>query len=204
MAPAVRRRFERLLSDDLALRQEVAQWQETLARLTQDLPEEPVPDHVWRAIVARIEPPRLKVPSSRRGRHRWQMAALAAALVLAISVGLLLTPEPAQYSAILTGAGEHPALQVQAYKHHLQLEPLQLAAMADDRSLELWVIPADGVPVSLGIVPTLGKGEVQLDERQQGLLGTSVILAVTLEPKGGSPSGKPTGAVLYKGILTPL
>lgn len=204
MAPAARHRFERLLADDPALREEVAQWHETLASLTHALPEEPVPNHVWRAIVARIEPPRLHVPAPPRSRRRWQLAAIAAGLVLAIGMGLLLTPAPAQYSATLSGSGEPPALQLQAYKDHLLVQPLQLAAMANDRSLELWAIPADGVPVSLGVVPTLGKGEMQLNEHQRAVLGKSVTVAVTLEPKGGSPTGQPTGAILYKGVLAAL
>jgi anti-sigma-K factor RskA len=37
--------------------------------------------------------------------------------------------------------------------------------------------------------------------RGQVLQGTSA-LAVTLEPPGGSPSGAPTGPVLYVGKLT--
>lgn len=199
MAPAARRRFERLLTSDPALRAEVARWHAALASLTENLPEEPVPNHVWRAIVARIEPPRLAMPKPRRSR--WRMAAMAAGVLLAIGVGLMLRPEPAQYSVTLTDTGEKPALRVQAFRDHLQLEPLHLAAMDNDRSLELWAIPANGVPVSLGVVPTLGQGAVPLDERQQALLGNSVTIAVTLEPKGGSPTGKPTGAVLYKGVL---
>lgn len=199
MAPAAKRRFERLLAADPALRAEVAQWHVALATLTETLPEEPVPSHVWRAIVARIEPARLQVPAPRRGR--WRLAAMAAGLVLVISLGLMLRPEPAQYNVTLTDTAKQPALRVQAFQDHLQIEPLHLAAMANDRSLELWAIPANGVPVSLGVLPTLGQGVVPLSERQQALLGKSVTLAVTLEPRGGSPSGKPTGAVLYKGVL---
>ncbi|WPP00309.1 anti-sigma factor [Pseudomonas sp. HR96] len=203
MAPAARRRFERLLADDLALRMEVAQWQDTLARLTRDLPEEPLPSHVWRAIVARIEPPRLHPPALPR-RRGWRLPALAAGLVLALGIGLLLRPAPAQYSATLSDTGAQPALRLQAYRDHLQIEALHLAAMGNDRSLELWAIPADGVPVSLGLVPVLGKGEMQLSAQQQAVLGKSVTIAVTLEAKGGSPSGKPTGAILYKGVLAAL
>lgn len=204
MAPAARRHFERLLIDDPALREEVAQWQLTLASLGESLPEAPVPPHVWRAIVARIEPARLHVPAPRPNRRRWQLAALAASLVLALGLGLLLKPESPRYGATLASAGAAPALQVRTYRDHMRLEPLQLAGMANDRSLELWAIAADGVPVSLGLVPTLGHGDVPLDARQRALLGGSVTLAVSLEPKGGSPSGKPTGAILYTGVLAGL
>lgn len=204
MAPAARRRFERLLADDPALREEVARWQRTLAGLGESLPQVPVPNHVWRAIVARIEPPQLRVPTPRPARRRWQLAALAASLALALGLGLALMPESPRYGATLAATDAAPALQVRAYRDHLRLEPLQLAGMANDRSLELWAIAADGVPVSLGLVPTLGHSDVPLNARQRALLGGSVTLAVSLEPKGGSPSGKPTGAILYTGVLAGL
>lgn len=204
LAPAARRRFERLLAEDAALREEVAQWHQALASLTQSLPEAPVPSHVWRAIIARIEPPRLQRPPPRRVRQRWRIAAIAAGLVMAIGMGLLLKPQPAQYGATLSGVGAQPALQVRAYRDHLQLQPLQWSATASDHSLELWAILADGVPVSLGLVPVSGQGEVRLDSRQRALLDQAPTLAVTLEAKGGSPSGKPTGPILYKGQLALL
>jgi anti-sigma-K factor RskA len=43
-----------------------------------------------------------------------------------------------------------------------------------------------------------------LSESQRKLIGTPTTLAITLEPQGGSPSGKPTGPVLYQGKLAAL
>jgi anti-sigma-K factor RskA len=65
MPLAARRRFEQLLLEDAALRVELAQWQESLASLTDTLPEQPVPDRVWKGITARIEPQVLHVPHKR-------------------------------------------------------------------------------------------------------------------------------------------
>ena len=55
MPATARRRFELLLLDDAALRAEVAGWEASLASLTEPLAEQPVPEHVWQAIVSRIE-----------------------------------------------------------------------------------------------------------------------------------------------------
>ena len=62
MSSAARRRFEQLLLDDAALRTELAHWQESLASLTDAIPEQPVPGRVWQGITARIEPQVLHVP----------------------------------------------------------------------------------------------------------------------------------------------
>jgi len=204
MPPTARRHFERLLDEDPELRKDLARWQDVLATLTDTLPEEPVPDHVWQAIVARIDPQRLHVPAKRPLWTGPRMAALAAVLVLAVGVGLALRPEHAQYATTLVSANEQPALRLQAFNGYLELDPLSLDAMAKDKSLELWAIPAGGKPVSLGVMPTLGKGRMKLTERQQALLGAAVTMAVTLEPAGGSPTGDPTGPVVYHGQLASL
>ena len=61
MPPTARRRFEHLLQGDALLRVELARWLEHLNLLTEPLIEQPVPGHVWQAIVARIEPQTLHV-----------------------------------------------------------------------------------------------------------------------------------------------
>ena len=79
-----------------------------------------------------------------------------------------------------------------------------ITAPAPDQSLELWAIPADGKPISLGVIPAGSKGKVELSEAQKALIGQPIALAVSLEPKGGSPTGQPTGPVLYQGALAAL
>lgn len=64
-----------------------------------------------------------------------------------------------------------------------------------ERSLELWLI-TDAGPVSLGLLPTTGEGRLKLPD---GVTGAQLTLAVSLEPAGGSPTGKPTGPVLTSG-----
>jgi len=66
MAAPARRRFEQLLLEDAALRAELAHWQESLASLTETLPEVPVPERVWHGVTARIEPQELHVPENVR------------------------------------------------------------------------------------------------------------------------------------------
>ena len=202
MPATARRRFDALLLDDAALRVELGHWQDALASLTGDLPERPVPDRVWAGIQARIEPQVLHVPAKKPFWMNVRLLAAACAVVLAVCVGVLYQRDnSAQYNATLVNASQQPALRIQAFADYLQVEPLTLAALEPTRALELWAIPAGGKPISLGLVPTAGKGRIQLNQEQQALLTAPVTLAVSLEPQGGSPTGQPTGPVLYQGAL---
>jgi anti-sigma-K factor RskA len=204
MSAAARRRFEQLLLDDAALRAELAQWQEKLLSLTESLPEHPVPDRVWQGITARIDPQVLHVPQKPPFWNWLRLTAAVCSLAVLVFLGSLYNRDDAHYRATLLSADAQPALKVEAHADYLQVEPLTLAAVDADRSLELWAIPADGKPISLGVIPAGGKGKVELSEAQKVLIGKPIALAVSLEPKGGSPTGRPTGPVLYQGALAAL
>lgn len=205
MPATARRRFDALLLDDAALRVELGHWQDALASLTGALPERPVPEHVWEGIKARIEPQVLHVPAKKPFWMNIRLLAAACAVVVALLVGVLYQRDNGPgYNATLVNASQQPALQIKAFADHLQVEPLTLAAVEAARDLELWAIPTGGKPISLGVVPAAGKGRIELSKEQQALLKASVTLAVTLEPRGGSPSGQPTGPVLYQGQLASL
>lgn len=204
MSAPARRRFEQLLLDDAVLRAELANWQESLATLTEALPEHPLPERVWHGITARIEPQVLHVPEKRPLWNWLRVSTVLCSLVLLVFLGSLYNRDDARYRATLLSADAQPALKVEAFEHYLQVEPLTLAAVAPGRSLELWAIPADGRPISLGVIPPGGEGKVELNEAQRALIGKPLALAVSLEPKGGSPTGQPTGPVLYQGALAAL
>jgi anti-sigma-K factor RskA len=66
------------------------------------------------------------------------------------------------------------------------------------RSFELWALPDNGdAPVSLGVLPDTGRAEHALSDRQRQALGRASKVAVSFEPAGGSPTGAPTGPVLF-------
>ena len=204
MPPTARKRFEHLLQDDAPLRAELARWNTHLSQLTEPLLEQPVPDHVWQAIVARIEPQTLHVPA-RRPFWSWvRLSALACSLLIALTVGLLYNRDSVQYKATLLSGTAQPGLSIEAHSDYLRVRPLELAAVDGGRSLELWAIPVEGKPVSLGLIPRDGDGRIVLSQSQQQLIRIPVVLAVSLEPQGGSPTGQPTGPVLYQGPLASL
>ena len=76
--------------------------------------------------------------------------------------------------------------------------PVSRAEVPADRALQLWAKADDPKgPISLGVVPAdrsfrLPAGEVPRLEPGQ-------LFAISLEPAGGSPLGRPTGPVLFAG-----
>ena len=204
MPSGARKRFEQLLLNDAGLREELAAWQTTLVRLTDTLGQDPVPEHVWRGIVARIEPQKLHVPAKPPFWNWLRVTAAACAVVIAVAVGVLTPRDSITYNATLLSGTAQPTLRIEAHADYLNVKPLQLAAVDSGRSLQLWAIPVGGNPVSLGLLPAAGAGKIDLNASQQQLLASNVVLAVSLEPEGGSPTGQPTGPVLYQGPLAAL
>jgi anti-sigma-K factor RskA len=60
-------------------------------------------------------------------------------------------------------------------------------------------LPASGNPQSLGLIDSTTAARVALSAPAEQALRNIPALAVSLEPRGGSPTGLPTGPVLYSG-----
>jgi anti-sigma-K factor RskA len=69
------------------------------------------------------------------------------------------------------------------------------------RGHELWLIPADGKPRPMGMMPRAGAMHMTLPEPMAAGLRAGVTLAVSVEPERGSPTGLPTGPVIAAGKL---
>jgi anti-sigma-K factor RskA len=69
-----------------------------------------------------------------------------------------------------------------------------------DRAAELWRIGSDNVPRALGLL-TGQDGPIRLGEDH--VLQADEVIAISIEPLGGSPTGSPTGEVIASGALRP-
>ncbi|WP_128566456.1 anti-sigma factor, partial [Methylobacterium crusticola] len=137
--------------------------------------------------------------------RRWRRAALAAGALaagLAVFIALeRLPPAGAQYVAVVNRGGALPALVVRVDTRAGAVQVRSLSAEAPpDRSLELWVIPKGEAPRSLGLLSAAPATRLALPAAERARLDDAV-LAVTVEPPGGSPSGAPTGPPVYSGAL---
>jgi anti-sigma-K factor RskA len=85
----------------------------------------------------------------------------------------------------------------------LQVRVLAPWSGVEGKALELWALPKDGKPRSLGLVRNAGETRLVLAANDARLAGMTA-LAVSLEPGGGSPTGQPTGPVLCSGAVAAL
>lgn len=80
----------------------------------------------------------------------------------------------------------------------LMVKPMGAVAVGAGKDLELWALPPGAQrALPLGVLPAGG-----LHVAMANLLHPNTRLMVSLEPQGGSPTGQPTGPVLYSGALT--
>ncbi|MCL7942550.1 anti-sigma factor [Marinobacter sp. ATCH36] len=211
-----RRRFERWMMESVRVRQEVWFWEEKLGHLGARVEEETPPVSVWSGIERRLWPQNRKpvtATAANDGAGRWlwpgwSLVATAAALVLAVI--LLQQPEPRDddrlSGAIVQADLTDPLWLVSesAFERQLKLRPVAATAAEQGKDYELWIVPADGQPVSLGVVPVGETYQITLDDETRELLSSSRTLAISLEPLGGSPTGTPTGPILHVAKLYEL
>jgi anti-sigma-K factor RskA len=204
-----RKRFERLMRDDADLRRTVMEWHERLAPMAQAIAPVSPPQRVWRKIEQQIHKsePRTSLLQSLNFWRGLAMVTSSFAFGLLLFFGIAPQREAApSYVAVLSDSKNQPALTVRYIEGEraLDVKIVQASAIADDRTLELWTLPKGAAPRSLGLLPSSGRIQVKLATDQAGSMPTVPALAVSLEPKGGSPTGAPTGPVLYSGPLLRL
>jgi anti-sigma-K factor RskA len=196
-----RRRFEGWMYGDAALRLLVKEWEQRLLPMHEFARLQAPSPQVWRNIEMRLH---LKPERSRW--HFWRgfglgvaSAAIAASLLVGIGLRHLQAPSY-DLVATLTDQAAQPALLVRADsdKRLMQVKIVGGAPVPADRSLQLWAIPKAGPPRSLGVLGADGRATFPLPASAVG--GDVAVLAISLEPRGGSPDPNgPTGPVLYKG-----
>ncbi len=69
------------------------------------------------------------------------------------------------------------------------------------KSLELWMIAPGAKPQALGVIPSDASASMPMPDAFAGKGATPIILAVSVEPVGGSPTGQPTGPVVASGAF---
>jgi anti-sigma-K factor RskA len=149
----------------------------------------------------------------------WSAGATAAALTLAvlltqtsaplqptpaptmaqapIIIVLSATPDVSAVSSTTANASATFVASVSADGRALVLRPLSDFTMTANRSLELWSVPAQGAPKSLGLVQAAGNTTLM----RATVLQNTTALAVSVEPAGGSTTGAPSGPVIAVGKL---
>lgn len=199
------RRVEATAARDPALAEEIADWELALAPLQALAPPEAPPPTLWDRIAATLDPasPR-PAPRARRSWFwpAWSFGATAVAGSLA-AILLVRPPAPSgQLMTVLLSSQDQPSWVVQADRAGLRLAAYNPRAAPEGRAMQLWALPQGATaPTSLGLIPR-ETGQVSVSANiirpEPGML-----IEITLEPPGGSPTGRPTGPILFIGRLAP-
>lgn len=187
-------------------------WHKRLAPFYENYVPVPPPAALWAGIEARIPAPVAASDELAQRLHLWRGGAIAAsAIAAALALVLLLRSTP-------TPIGAPPAAQVAVAQmasvpdgptilarfdpttNQLVLRPsgVKVGALAP----ELWIIPADGKPRSLGLIPAETDSQIPVDPANRTFMVEGATLAVTMEPAGGAPHEAPSSAPIAAGKIS--
>jgi anti-sigma-K factor RskA len=198
------------MREDAALARAVAEWEARLAPLAQAVEPVRPPARIWSEIEARLGAPGAAPGWWDRVAFWRSLGILTSGAMAALLAAVALLPAvqpppmesmPAAYIAVLSDPKTQRAVLVATAARQdarLSVRALDPAILVSGRSLELWAVPRQGGPRSLGLVDT-EHAMLKLTASADRALGDVPLLAVSLEPKGGSRSGAPTGPILYSG-----
>jgi anti-sigma-K factor RskA len=199
----------------------IAAWERRLAPLADLVMPVAPPASLWQRLdaatadtppVAEVVPMRPRpaaAPASRPARPSmmrrpgfWQATTAAALALAAAFAGIAFLPReapPASFAALAPLGAPQVAFTAEARPDGvIVVSAIAPAAVPSGRDLELWLLtPGSARPASLGVLPAGGKS-ITLDAPPPE--GSQLL--VSLEPSGGSPTGQPTGQVLYGGKLS--
>ncbi|HLX21777.1 MAG TPA: anti-sigma factor [Usitatibacter sp.] len=199
-----RARFESMRASDRALAETVARWETAINPLAQGVAAVEPPARVWRAIEARVAPPRPGISSY------WRPFAIVAGGMATVLLAFLLWTfqvpggEP-DFVAVLTAPDNVPRMVVSMNQPGtLKVRMVKPWKAKEGMGLELWVMPKDGKPRSLGMVKNEMGETVMRMAHEDPRVSNAVAFAVSMEPMAGSPTGQPTGPVLCSGSIAPV
>ena len=192
-------------------------WEARLSPLAEATPPIAPPGDLLPAIEARIRaaaasPAPDGVAALQKRLSRWRVAAVAAgslAAMLAIDIVTRERPReagPREFVTVLQKSADSPAFvaSINLDSGELSVRPVA-APPQTGKSYELWIIDAKlGAPRSLGVIDaasvTRGARLAAFDRA----VVEDATYAVTVEPEGGSPDGKPSGPPVFVGKLVPV
>lgn len=222
----------RLAEHDPDFAAEVAAWEERLQPLANGLAADAPAPRVWAAIERAVAATTAAAVATAaagndnqaalgRKLRRWRLygagvTALAASLAAVLAIDLLrdppaaiAPPDPARPAPLLVAslAGEGipnaASITFHAPTSNMLLTPVR---WPEDPSHEhvLWIIPPDGEPVLIGACCQSGPERHSIPEALKPHFRARSAIAVSVEPRGGPPAGRPTSPFVVRGELRPI
>lgn len=217
---SARKRFETLIVKEPKVQNAVHYWESQLNSMATNIEPVTAPEKVWVKIEQQLGfsqqseqvdwndasavPPELTKQSS--ANQIWKVlssVAVAASFVLAVMFYQFSsdTKSP-QYVAVFANAEQQTLWSLDILKDKLFIRSTQNLQKRPQSDYQLWIVPQSGdAPISLGLLRQ--EGTFTLPRPDAFDLIEIAALAVSLEPKGGSPTGAPT-EVLYAAELAQM
>jgi anti-sigma-K factor RskA len=177
---------------DQGFARRIANWENYLGVMNDGYAELKAPN-VLRRVETRLFPKKRKISN-----FSWFQFLLgtASAAAVAMALFLILPNQPRPQLVATLQAEAQPLVFAASYDGEaLYLQQTSGPAPEAGRVYQLWLIAGDAAPVSLGVIDgTMARSPL-------AQLARGMVLAVSLEPTGGSPTGAPTGPVLVKGAV---
>jgi anti-sigma-K factor RskA len=204
---AHRRQVAQRIENEPVLRSIVDEWERRLLPLTLLVEEQEPSSQLWPRIAKDL---RRQSATAQSGWVAWWndlrfwrgLAAsgfAAAAVLIAVMVTRPTTPAPNFMVVLVEPQERTPGWIVQAgADRQLTLTPLRPVNVPGQKSLQFWT-KGEGwdKPVSLGLVEPGKTVKLPLDKLPP--LQANQLFEITLEPENGSPTGRPTGPILFIG-----
>jgi anti-sigma-K factor RskA len=218
---AERKAAELRLVGDPEFRTRVERWQQQLAPLDEDTAPVAPPASLWAAIAAEtvsVAPRAVTAPAAARGWWHnlalWRGLGIGAPVAAAIAIATISAPPGApdlapavadgpMLRATLAGSDGKPLLAA-AYdpaSGQVRFAPVAQNDAGAGKVPELWVIEGSNPPRSLGVIDISAGTAHSIPKGRLAGLKEGSILAISIEPVGGSPTGAPTGPVIATGAL---
>jgi anti-sigma-K factor RskA len=185
----------------------IAAWEQRLAPWAAEIDEVAPSPQLWDRIAAALPTP-AQSPGLWHSLTFWRAfgvaaGALAAACLAALIYLGTLTQQQPLVATIEGGGHRHFVATLDAGRGTVAVVP---AAFSPDatRVPELWLIPPGGKPRPVGLLRADQTVTLTLPADLAALARKDAVLAVSLEPPGGSTTGLPTGPVIATGKLTSL
>lgn len=198
-----RQQLDKRLNEDEHFAAEVLHWQKAFSGIdvtTRDVtPSSALWQHIEHDLIQR---PVSVVSPSRQRPLFWLGWALAAAMTgVVIFTHLYNTPE-LQPIAVLNGTQPNAQFVVSLDKAAsvIQVSALNVT-LPQDKNLQLWLIKGSAAPRSLGLIVHHDRNSFKLPGET---LDNQTVLAISLEPVGGSKLAGPSGPVIFQGKVSQL
>lgn len=197
------------ISTDPAFAAEVEAWRERLAPLLAG--DEPAPAHIWQSVQNSLPVPTGQDAAPGKLLFWRTFTGIAASAAAILGILLMQKPEavapPAPQAPLIAALGSEtgPAALTASYDvgtGQMIVTPVSLET--GELYPELWVIPSDGTPRSLGIVSSTGAVSLAVAADLRQYIGAGSTLAITPEPRTGGPGGQPSGPILASGKVTTI